>query len=152
MFEVKALAEQRHQETKQSEVEWMRALESARQSLRFIDIDLPSLEKFALASKSSAQFTVLVRLIYQYGKSHPFGDQISELILRMTNESPFSLSEWIDSVDYFYSWLIRHGRKVDFLAMLKYLQCCAVSPDARQGGQTFSSLLEDMLQVCGYEG
>jgi hypothetical protein len=152
IFDVRSLAAQKHKETEQNEVEWLRALESARQSLKFIDIDYQSLEQIALASRSPEKFTVVVRLIYQYGKSHPHGDQVSDLILEYTNDSPFSLSEWIDAIDFFYQWLSTNQRKIDFLEMLKYLQCCVVSPDARQGGQTFAALVEDMLNVSGYEG
>ncbi|MEO5969060.1 MAG: hypothetical protein ABIQ95_03965, partial [Bdellovibrionia bacterium] len=98
-----------------------------------------------------SKFTTMTRLIYQYGKSHPNGDQISDLILDYTNKSPFSLAEWVDAIDYFYRWLVTQNRKIDFLPMLKYLDCCIASPEAREGGQTFPALLEDMLKVCGYD-
>jgi hypothetical protein len=94
----------------------------------------------------------LARLIYQYGKSHPHGDQVSDLIFKFVNESPFSMADWIDAIEYFYSWLLGQSRKVDFLEMLKYMQCCVASPDAKEKGQTFSALIEDMLLICGYEG
>jgi len=151
-FDVRDLAALKHLETGHTEIEWTKALESARQSLKFIDIDFQSLELIALASRAPSKFTTLTRLIYQYGKSHPHGDQISDLILEYTNNSPFSLSDWIDTIDTFYHWLVERDRKIDFLPMLKYLDCCIASPDAREGGQTFTQLLEDMLKVAGYEG
>ena len=151
-FDVRALAALKHRETQHAEIEWTKALESARQSLKFIDIDFQSLELMALASRAPSKFTTLTRLIYQYGKSHPHGDQISDLILEYTNNSPFSLSDWIDTIDTFYRWLGDRDRKIDFLPMLNYLDCCVASPDAREGGQTFTQLLEDMLKVAGYEG
>jgi hypothetical protein len=151
-FDVRALSALKHRETGYGEVEWMKALESARQSLKFIDIDYQSLEHLATASRSPDQFTVLTRLIYQYGKSHPHGELISDLIFAHTNESPFSLSDWVDAIHYFHGWLEKNGRKVDFLPMLKYLECCVASPDAREGGQTLAALIEDMLMTLGYEG
>lgn len=151
-FDIRALAALKHLETKHKEIEWTKALESARQSLKFIDIDFQSLEQIALASRSPSKFTTMTRLIYQYGKSYPNGEQISDLILEYTNQSPFSLSNWIDCIDYFYYWLAGQKRKIDFLPMLKYLDCCAASSDAKEGGQTFTALLEDMLKVSGYEG
>jgi hypothetical protein len=151
-FDVRALAARKHVATQLPEVDWLRALESARQSLKFVEIDYESLEHIAVASRTPAQFTVITRLIYQYGKSHPNGELISELILKSASESPFSLTDWLGAIEYFNGWLVREGRKVDFLPMLKYLECCVASPDAREGGQTFVSLIEDMLRVSGYEG
>lgn len=151
-FDVRQLTERKHTETRHEPVEWLRALESARQSLKFVDIDFQSLEQIALASSSPEKFTLMTRLIYQYGKSHPNGDQISELILKFVNDSPFSLTDWVDAIEYFHRWLGENNRKVDFLPMLKYLECCVASADAREGGQTFAALIEDMLAVCGYEG
>src|SRR4051794_34053606 len=125
IFNVRALGNQKHHETGHAEVDWLTALESARQSLRFVEIDYGDLELIALASRSPAKFTVMSRLIYQYGKSYPFhseGDQITDVILNGVNASPFTLADWIDAIDGFYSWLVKNGRKVDFLPMLKYLE------------------------------
>ena len=151
-FDVRALTDLKRVETRHEGVDWLRALESARQSLKFIDIDYESLERLALASRSPHQFTVLSRLIYQYGRSHPQGAQIADLLFSLTNESSFSLADWLDAIQGFYDWLQKNGRKVDFLPMLEYLKCCSVSPDAREAGQTLGGLVEDMLRVCGYEG
>jgi hypothetical protein len=151
-FDVRALASRKHRETGHAEVDWAKALESARLSLKFIDIDFASLELIALASRSPEKFTTMTRLIYQYGKSHPHGDQIAELLIGFVDASPFSLVEWVDATDHFQRWLEAQGRKVDFLPMLKYLECCVASPDAREGGQTFEQLLDDFLKVSGYEG
>jgi hypothetical protein len=151
-FDVRVLAARKHAESGHDEVDWLRALESARQSLKFVEIDYESLERIALASRTPAQFTLLTRLIYQYGKSHPNGDLISEVILKYASESPFSLSDWLAAIEYFHGWLEQNGRKIDFLPMLKYLECCIAAPDARESGQTFVALIEDMLKVSGYEG
>ena len=151
-FNVRSIAALKYKETQYPEVDWVKALESARQSLKFIEIDYQSLELIAMACRSPAQFTVITRLIYQYGKSHPHGALISELILKNVNDSPFSLSDWIAAIEYFYQWLETNHRKTDFLPMLKYLECCVVSPEAKEGGQTLTSLVGDMLRVIGYEG
>lgn len=151
-FDVRALASQRHGQTQHPEVDWMMALESARQSLKFIEIDYESLELLAIASQSPRQFTIVSRLIYQYGKSHPHGRLISELLLSYVNESPFSLTDWVTAIEYFHDWLETRGQKIDFLPMLKYLECCVASQDARESGQTLAALTADMLKVMGYNG
>ncbi len=152
IFDVRSLASQKHAETHDSKTAWIMALESARQSLKFIEIDYQSLEHLALANRSPTQFTIMTRLIYQYGKSHPNGTLISDVIFQYVNESPFSLSDWMSAIEYFYNWLEEQGRKIDFLPMLKYLACCVAAPDASEAGQTLTSLITDMLQVHGYEG
>ncbi len=152
VYDVRDLSREKSQESGASETEWLRALESARQSLKFVDIDFQSLEHFARASRTPEKFTVLTRLIYQYGKSHPHGDQIAEVIFDFVNDSPFALADWIDAIAFFHAYLERNGRKIDFFPMLKYLECCVASPEAKEGGTTFSALVEDMLTVVGYEG
>lgn len=150
-FDVRTIAERKYRETSHPQMEWLAVLETARQSLKLVDIDYPSLEQFALASRNPKDFTSLVRLIYQYGRSHPFGEEISDVLFSYVNESPFSLSDWIEALAYFYGWLDRNRRPIDFLSMLEYLQCCVASPDAREMGQTLSALVRDMLEVAGYE-
>lgn len=151
-FDVQLLTFKKHHETQHAEVEWSRALETARQSLKFIEMNDLSLEHIALASASPRQFTAIVRLIYQYGKSHPHGARVSDLVLGHVNDSPFSLSDWLDAIEYFYGWLEKNQRNVDFLSMLNYLECCVASQDARESGQTLAALVEDMLRVAGYKG
>lgn len=150
-FNVRSLAAQKQIETHHDEVEWMKVLESARQSLKFIDIDYFSLEQIALASRSPSQFTVICRLIYQYGKSYADGDRVSDVIFEATNDSSFSLSDWIDAIEYLYEWLGKQGRKIDFFSMLNYLKCCVASSDAQGRGQTLFSLVQDMLQIHGFD-
>lgn len=58
----------------------------------------------------------------------------------------------MDAIDFFHGWLEKIWRKVDFLPMLKYLDRCVASADAREGGNTFRGLIEDMLAVSGYDG
>lgn len=151
-YDVRDLAGRKAAETQQDEMEWLRVLETARQSLRFVEIDYQSLENIALASGTPAKFTTVVRLIYQYGKSHPTSESISGLILQYANDSQFSLSDWIDAIHFFHDWLRHKNRRVDLLAIIQYLQCCAVSPDAKEGGQSFCDLVKDMFDVHGYDG
>lgn len=152
IFNVKSLAAKKHLETGHAEVEWFKALESARQSLEFAQIDFRELELIVHASATPAKFTVMSRLIYQYSKSHLQADRITGVILGLVNDSAFSLVEWIDAIDHFNTWLSEEKRKADFLHMLQYLDCCAASPEAREGGQTLAELLADMLNLAGYEG
>lgn len=151
-FVISQLAEQKHQETKHSLEEWTKALESAEQSLGFLRVNMSSLSHIAKASRSPAKFTTITRLLYQYGKTHPKGEQIADSFLQAANNSSFSLNDWIEATDYFYTWLQTHKRKSDLHSMLQYMECCVASPDAKDGGQTFLALVADMLATCGYVG
>ncbi len=137
--------------TQHSEEEWFKSLESARHSLGVLKVDQQTMENIAKASSSPAEFTVVARLIYQHGKSYPHGDQILELLLRYVNSYPFSLADWISSTNYFHGWLIENKRKIDFLPMIKYLECCAAAPEAKETGQTLLALVQDMLKHFDYE-
>lgn len=152
MFNVKELALQKHSETGHTEKEWALCLESARQSLKFTAIDYLGLEQLALASGSPQQFTIMGRLIYHYGKSHPQTEQIFDLILESVDSSPFPLSQWISSVEYFYHWLINHHRKLDLLKMLGYLRCCVNSSEGSGPQEDFLTIVKEMLETCGYDG
>ncbi len=147
-----ALAKIKSRETQHPVQEWLKVIESARMSLKPLPIDPPSLREIIMASRTPEKFVTMTRLIFQYAKSYPNGARISQLILDYSNESPFSLPDWIDAIDYFHLWLEEHQRKIDFLPMLKYLQCCVAAPEARKSGQTLKGLLEDMLRVFGYDG
>ena len=133
-----------------SQASWNAVLESAQQSLKSVNTDL--LVTLLTASQSPRQFTLVIRLMYQYEKSHRHGEPITDIILRNANESAFALSDWLSAIEFFHDWLEEKNRKMDFLSMLNYLSCCVESPDARYAGQTLTPLLKDMLQIFGYDG
>ncbi len=150
-FDVRALAAQKHQETQHEELEWTRALESARQSLKQMDIDDSSLELLALASSMPAKFTVICRLIYQHGKSHLQSDRISDFLFELIDTSDFTLSDWLNAIECLCRWLKERDQKIDFFSLLKYLECCVASSEAQASGQTLFELAQNMLRVYGYE-
>jgi hypothetical protein len=151
-FDPQTLAALKEQETKHSRVEWSQAFKTARQSLKYRDARNKDLRLIALASSSPAKFTTVTRLMYQYSKLHPLNPPVGEVLLQEVDQSPYSMGDWIDTIDRFHNWLSDRERKVDFLAMLNYLDCCAASSEATEGGQKFSEVLDFMLQVFGYFG
>jgi hypothetical protein len=150
-FNAQVLAQKKSQENGLDEASWFKVFDSAQQTLKDVDVDYQIIEYIALASRTPEQFAVMARLIYQYIKSNASGEQITEIILTLVNQSPFALGDWIDSVHYFYQWLLAHRKKIDFVPMLQYLECCVASPDAKKGRHTLLALVEDMLAVHGYE-
>ncbi len=150
-FDSGALAKRRHGSTGHDEADWQKALENARVSLKVIDVDSQTLTHIALGCREPAKLTLMTRLIYQYAKAHPSGEPISDLLFKSVNTSPFGLSDWIDAIDYFHRWLTDRNRKIDLLPMIKYLDCCGESGDAKKTGQTLAALVEHMLDTFGYE-
>ncbi len=150
-FDACALAREKHLETGHGEAEWENALENARMSLKTGAVDCQGLAHIARASRSPEKFTSMARLIYQCTKARPGGGRVADALFGCVNSSPFSLSDWIDAIDYFYRWLVEGRRKVDFFPMIKYLECCVAAPDAKKNGQTLRALVEDMLDIFGYE-
>ncbi len=151
IFNVRILAQRKYQESGIEESSWLKVFESAQQTLKEFEVDYQIIEYIALASRTPEQFAVMSRLIYQFIKSNASGEQVTEMFLNLVNQSPFAIGDWIDSINYFHQWLISNRKKIDFVPMLQYLECCVASPDAKKGRHTLLALVEDMLAVHGYE-
>ena len=150
-FDPQKLADSKFEQSELKRSEWLLTFESADLSLKQLNVDYQLLEHLAVASRTPEQFTIVARLIYQHAKSNRTGAIISEKILALVNRSPFSLGDWIGSVEYFHQWLVASGKKIDFSAMLEYLECCAASPEARKGRHTLIAVVQDMLDTHGYD-
>jgi hypothetical protein len=151
-FDILQLAQLRSSETGHTVSGWTQALELALQSLKFMSIDPKVLEQIAKASGSPETFVMMTRLMYRYGKSYLNGQSVGELIFEFTDKSRYSLSDWVDAIQTFHTWLGENKRKVDFLKMLNYLECVCASRDSKEGGQTLPTLLMDYLKTFGYVG
>jgi hypothetical protein len=154
-FDTEVLARKKFSETGHSVDEWRRVFENARTSLtehrNGAPVELESLEQFALASRRPEQFTLFARLVYQHAKAHGNSGPFIAVIFQSVNVSPFSLTDWLDAIESFHAWLVDHRRKIDFLPMVKYLQCCVEAPDALKSGHTLKVLVVDMLAEFDYE-
>ncbi|RYZ98872.1 MAG: hypothetical protein EOP11_20135 [Proteobacteria bacterium] len=151
-FDAASLAQEKATDSGHPLSEWLKALESARASLKPTTISDEALSRFARASRTPEKFTVLARLLYGHEKSHANAGNIAGVIFLYTNDSQFSLGDWIDSIAYFHGWLAANGRKAEFLSMLEYLECSVASPEAQDGGQSLLRVVEEMLKLHGYEG
>ena len=114
-------------------------------------LDDKALEFIANACPTPAHFHVMKSLMNQYTDTNPDGEKISTLIFDVVNRSPFSLTDWIESIFAFHSYLVEGNRKIDFYSMIQYLRCCVASQDAKQPGITLKVLFEDFLSAYGYE-
>ena len=149
--ELQDLAEAKAEQSGESKDIWFKTLESARTSLKNDMLSDEALEAIARASKSPEKLMVLMRLIYQFTKKHPNDAPIVEQIFRRVNNTQYSLSDWIDAIAYFHSWLTERKLKIDLQPMIRYLTCCTEAPDAAKSGHALVALAEDMLATYDYE-
>lgn len=148
-FLVGELAAEKASKSKASAVEWADVLQRGLEGLRGQDIDLEGLEQIARACSSPRQFALMVRLISHHCRTHGQGRKVFDVIKKHISMTVFSLSEWIDSLEYFGDWLDENGHSLDFLNMLNYLQCCTQLPDAKTPGAKLKPMLEEAIDKFG---
>ena len=70
--------------------------------------------------------------------------------LRTIDESPYSLSEWVDSTEAFDQWAQSAGRTLTLIHMLEYLSCCA---ESGKSGVTLplTLLMQEFIRSNGVE-
>lgn len=152
LLNLRDLASVKSKETESFEQDWLSVLEQAQLALNRCFLTEEDCQQLALASSEPTKFNVIIRLIYSHSKQNPHREPATVLIKRLVNSTPFSMSDWVDAIFYFYQWLNKNNRKVNFLSMLNYLECCSASTDAREPGQTLLNLVKDMLRLFDYEG
>ena len=71
--------------------------------------------------------------------------------LRTIDESPYALSEWVDSIEAFDQWAVAEKRSLSLVHMLEYLSCCAES--GRNGIKLpLTFLMQEFIRLNGVEG
>lgn len=149
---IKDLAFQKSKEIASFEHEWTRALKWAQVTLSQSVLSEEGFKQLVLASNKPEKFTLLIRLIYSYSKQNPHREPAPAKLQCLVDSTSFTMSDWVDAIFYFHHWLENNHRKINFLSMLNYLECCSNSPDANEPGQTLESLLRDMLNLFDYKG
>ena len=140
-------------QTKESEREiWIKSVESSRKIMHSRDMSDDELCKLVSASSSPRSFNTITKLIYKFTRTNPNGHQAIENLFSSVDESPYSLHEWIDAVEYFTNWLEERDRESPWPTMLGYLSCCSESPENKDIKNNLTALLSDMLKAHGYEG
>ncbi len=131
---------------------WSKSIESARNIIHTRDMSDDELIKIAMNSNNAISFNVVIKLIYKFTRSNPNGHKGVECFFNSVDESPYSLSQWIEAVEYFSNWLDTNQRTTPWPTLLGYLSCCSESPENKNIKHNLKSLLKDMLEVYGYEG
>jgi hypothetical protein len=131
---------------------WKACLENARRILHTRDISDKDLEKIFTASNDPEKFNTVIKLLYSYTRSNPNGSLAVKLLINHVDTSHYSLSDWVDAINIFNTWLENEGRKTSWDMMLGYLACCTESPENKDIKHKFTDILSDMLNEHGFEG
>jgi hypothetical protein len=131
---------------------WIKCIENARSIIHARDMSDEEINKVAKASLSPDDFNVIIRWIYAFTRSNPDGHLGVLSLFKNTDSSHYSLSEWVEAINYFNNWLEENERTTNWITLLGYLQCCGDSPENIDIKHSFISLLKDMLETYGYEG
>lgn len=150
-FDFSDVITQKSSESQESEELWGKALGNARQTLSHRDLKNEDLVSLAKACKKVRQFEMISRYFYQWSKSRPQTESVFQIFLEKVDRSPFDISEWIEGVEKLCLWLQNNDKEAEFQDMLGYLECCAISPDYVNVHQDLNYLVEDMLDVHGFE-
>ena len=131
---------------------WKKCLENARSILHARDITDSELAKIFTASSTPEDFNTVIRLVYEFTRSNPNGHLAIKLLFNQADTSHFTLTEWIEAINFFNKWLIENDRKCGWKMMLGYLTCCSESPENKDIKHKFNDLINDMLKAYGFDG
>src|SRR5690554_1875932 len=135
----------------QNENDWINALSFARSTLSYAVASDEQLKHLAQASESIDHFTILIKAIYQYSKSHPDPSQSLRYLFNQVDESDYGLDQWIKAYAFFDQWLVEQKLTSDLVTMLGYLGCCSLSPENKTHKRDLCGLLVEMLKEHGFQ-
>lgn len=124
----------------------------ARSYFKQQEISDEMLQKIAEASESLEVFQLVIKECYREAQTHPDRARPFKTLINYCDNSIYSLKEWITTYHYFFQYLQKNGRHENFLMMLGYMQCSAVSPENKDIKHDFKDILEAMLETYGFTG
>ncbi|MDC0253978.1 hypothetical protein OAK75_03715 [Bacteriovoracales bacterium] len=149
MLNLKHLASQLGKEERQKE-SWLSSLKNARycHSIQYLsDVEL---EGLALSCRDHDQFNFFSKTLYHHHKTSPPHENALSLLKESMAKSSYTYSDWIEAIEYFYSWLEKNGLKCHFKDIISYLNCInEFVSKSHHSGLTY--LLSEMLTTYGFE-
>ena len=149
MLNLKHLASQLGKEGDQK-IFWLSSLKNARycHPAKYLSDD--QLEGLALSCRDHYQFNLVSKILYHHHKTSPPHENAFSLLQASITKSSYSYSDWINAIEYFYSWLEKGGLKCHFKDIISYLNCInEFSSTSSYCGLT--DLLSEMLNTYGFE-
>jgi hypothetical protein len=110
-------------------------------------IDAIGAEAFKQQFADSPQLLVLLEASFSGAENAVARAQLLEL----TDESPFTLRQWVESMRTLNAWLGAHGLQMSVEDQLGYICCAGESASAAANLTVLPALVEDMLETYGCE-
>ncbi len=129
---------------------WLKSLINARTCHQIKKLHDNQLEQLALSCKSPSQFNFFSKVIYLHNKIYPHQENALSLLQRNVNNSWFDYSDWLDAIEYFYSWLKENDSYGCLADMLSYISC-ANELEGKNTHPSLTDLLSEMLSTFGFE-
>ncbi len=133
--------------------EWQAALDNAKAMTEKFGFEASALCSLAEASASPRRFQLMIDALAVHQASHLDDKKDGwDLLVENVDESPFTLSEWLEAWELFNDWLGKRNRRANFINILGYLACCGQYLEGKAVFPAFCDLLEEMLEEYGFEG
>ena len=149
MFNLNNLASKLSEEKDQKDL-WLKSLTNARICHQINKVQDKQLEQLALSCKNPSQFNFFSRITYLHNKICPHQETALSLLQKSVNNSWFDYSDWLDAIEYFYSWLELNNSHGHLTDILSYINCI----NELEGKNTHPNLiylLSEMLSTFGFE-
>lgn len=98
------------------------------------------------------QLQLMLRLLAAPTRSAPDSRGNFRYFLHEVRDSSFTVSEWIEALEVFYTWLESEQRKASFEDAIGYLHCCAEATEQQPGWSSLRACTQGMLDDFGYRG
>ena len=75
----------------------------------------------------------------------------NEILCHYVDNSPYSVEEWHEALDFLHLWIQKKNVSSDLLSMLGYIKCCVMSQSQLAGVTSLVDILEQMLEDYGFD-
>ncbi len=153
MPDIEALAAERAAGDKSLYMPWLDALSEGAFLQGEAHLGERAFRLTAEACATPRQFSLLVEAFDAHAKEHPYAPNGFNLLADHVDESPDSIRDWVNAIEYFYDWFEQANRTSPGLAqILEYISCCVEAQKGLPHKEALKDVLSDMLDRYGYEG
>lgn len=150
MVDIKKMATAKARESPFTPDQWSEALQQCEALSAAAVLNERAFTMLADAAQSPRQLDILAEMLQKHQQDNPEANLGFSLIAKHVDDSPYSLADWVESLEFFHDWLAQSSRPSPGLgALLGYLECCAQAGSSAPPGYPLQSLLEDMLARYG---
>lgn len=148
MDAISSLAKKKSIELNQPEALWNVPISKLMSLVDTPGIIAPILENLTMAAKSPRQLNV----ISDYIARSPTADKELKLLFERVDESPYSLTDWLESIETFHDWVASSGKTTELEMLLGYVSCCTEATPNSPSEVGLSSTVSAMLKQYGFDG